>query len=107
MSHRSASQQANGASRMRGHRLRLLSLLLSLCWVSSAAAQAASAQATSDNQQTYLLSGSVVSSATGEPVSHALVRTNGMVQRSTFTDGEGHFQIEGMPATQVTITAQK
>ena len=61
----------------------------------------------SSSQQTYTLSGVVVNSATGEPVPHALVRTNGTLQRNTFTDNEGHFQIDGLPQCQVTVTAQK
>jgi hypothetical protein len=36
-----------------------------------------------------------------------MVRTNGVVQRTVFTDSEGHFQIEGLPAAQISITAQK
>ena len=81
----------------------MLSVLLLIClaYISSSAAQDAG------SQQTYTLSGSVANSATGEPVLHALVRTNGTVQRFAFTDNEGHFQIDGMPLCQVTVTAQK
>ena len=56
---------------------------------------------------TFTLSGSVVNSVTGESIGHALVRTNGSSQRTVFADGEGHFQIDGMPAGMVTATAQK
>jgi hypothetical protein len=65
------------------------------------------AQASPANQQIYGLSGSVVNSATGEPIPHALVRTNGAVRRDAFSDNEGHFQLDGMPQCQVTVTAQK
>ena len=49
----------------------------------------------------------MVNSATGEPIPHALVRTNGVVRRDAFSDNEGHFQIDGMPQCQVSVTAQK
>ncbi len=83
--------------------LRPLQVLLVLCLglTSTSLAQDAT------SQQIYMLSGSVVNSATGEPVAHALVRTNGTVQRNTFTDNEGHFQIDAMPQGQVTVMAQK
>ena len=57
--------------------------------------------------ETFVLSGSVVNSVTGEAIARAMVRTNGMVSRATFTDDEGHFQFEDMPAGQVILTAQK
>ena len=65
------------------------------------------AQSSSGSQPIYSLSGSVVNSATGEPIPRALVRTNGMVRRDAFTDAQGHFQIDSMPQCQVTVTAQK
>ena len=55
----------------------------------------------------FTLSGSVVNSVTGESVGHALVRIAGSSQRTVFTDGEGHFQFEGLPAGRVIVTAQK
>ena len=67
----------------------------------------AAAQGTSGNPQTYSLSGSVVNSATGEGVPRAMVRTNGSVQRNAFSDSDGHFQFDGLPPSQVTVTAQK
>lgn len=70
-------------------------------------ARFASAQAISGNQQTYSISGTVVNSATGEGVPRAMVRTNGSVQRNAFSDSEGRFQFDGLPAGQVTVTAQK
>ena len=56
---------------------------------------------------TFALSGSVVNSVTGESVGHALVRIDGSSQRTVFADGEGHFQIEGLPPGMVTVSAQK
>ena len=40
-------------------------------------------------------------------MARALVRTNGYMQRTVFSDSEGHFQIEGLPAGRVNLTAQK
>lgn len=55
----------------------------------------------------FTLSGTVVNSVTGEPIGRALVRTAGVVQRTVFSDGEGRFQIEGLPAGSVNVDAQK
>ena len=67
--------------------------------------QAQSAPAAST--ETFTLSGTVMNSVTGEPIPRALVRTNGMVQRTAFTDSEGHFQIDGLPPIQISVIAQK
>ena len=61
----------------------------------------------STNGETYTLSGTVVNSVTGEPIARAMVRINGVVQRTAFSDSEGHFQIDGLPPVRVTLTAQK
>ncbi len=78
-------------------------LALALSFSSLAAAQSSS----SSSNQTYTITGTVVNSVTGEPIPRALVRTNGMVQRTAFTDSEGHFQIDGLPAMRVNLVAQK
>ncbi len=57
--------------------------------------------------ETFTLSGTVVNSVTGEPIPRALVRTNGVIQRTLFTDGEGHFQFDGLPAVRASVIAQK
>ena len=36
-----------------------------------------------------------------------MVRTNGSVQRNAFSDSDGHFQFDGLPPGQITVTAQK
>ncbi|MGA9645322.1 MAG: carboxypeptidase-like regulatory domain-containing protein, partial [Candidatus Korobacteraceae bacterium] len=69
------------------------------------AQMSASHSATSD--ASFTLSGSVINSVTGESVGHALVRIAGSSQRTVFSDGEGHFQFEGLPAGRVILTAQK
>src|ERR1017187_10269804 len=61
----------------------------------------------SKSDAAFTLSGSVMNSVTGESVGHALVRIEGSSQRAVFADGEGHFQIEGLTAGMVTVSAQK
>ena len=53
------------------------------------------------------VSGVVVNSITGEPISRALIQMNGMVQRSALTNPEGKFQFDGLPETQAMFSAQK
>ena len=81
----------------------LCSPLLSLACL--AAAQSSSSS--TSGSETYTISGTVVNSVTGEPIPRALVRTNGMVQRTAFTDSEGHFQIDGLPSMKANVAAQK
>lgn len=81
-----------------------------LLWVLLASLPPASAQVTNNSSrsgETFTISGSVVNSVTGEPIPHALVRTNGYLQRSVFSDSEGRFQMDGVPAGRVNLTAQK
>ena len=49
----------------------------------------------------------VIDAATGEPIRKALVQLQTTQQRTTFTDGDGRFQFDGIPAGQVSLTAQK
>jgi len=55
----------------------------------------------------YTLTGTVVNSVTGEPISRALVQINGMAQQSAFTSGDGHFQFEGLNAGVVMFNVRK
>ena len=89
-------------SRRRGRRA--LHFLL-LCGIAIASLKTTTGQ--NQTQETFTLSGTVVNSATGEPIPHALVRTAGSVLRNTFTDSEGHFQFDGVPQGQVMLRAQK
>ena len=93
-----------------GRRRSPLLLLFSLSlWAvlsgTTAAQMSPSRSAKSDAN--FTLSGSVVNSVTGESVGRALVRIAGSSQRTVFSDGEGHFQFEGLPAGRVTVSAQK
>lgn len=88
----------------RNSRLACLALLLvlSACPLAAQAGSASSAR-----EQKFSLSGTVVNSATGEPVSRALVRILGPQAQSCFTDGDGHFHMEGLSPVRVPIFAQK
>ena len=63
--------------------------------------------ATAQQQEKFVVSGSVVNSVTGEPIARALVRVIGQISRNAFTDQEGHFQFEDMPAGRFVLMAQK
>ena len=61
----------------------------------------------SKTSSTFTLNGAVLNSVTGEPISRALVRISGLVQRTAFTDAEGRFEIDGLPAGPVDVELQK
>jgi Carboxypeptidase regulatory-like domain len=56
---------------------------------------------------TYSVDGVVINSATGEPVRAALVQIQGRARTSVLTGPDGKFRFEGVPQSQVTITARK
>ncbi len=68
---------------------------------------AQSGTASSAGEQKFSVSGTVVNSATGEPVGRALVRILGPQPQSCFTDGDGHFQMDGLFAGRFPVFAQK
>jgi len=78
----------------------------SLFGVATATAQTFPASA-AKNGETFMVSGTVVNSVTGEGIGRALVRVNGFPQRTSFSDSEGHFEIDGLAAGHVNITVQK
>jgi hypothetical protein len=55
----------------------------------------------------YPVSGTVVNSATGEPVRRALVHLNGPVQRVAFTGSDGRFEFTGVPEGTVYASAER
>ncbi len=81
----------------------LSAVVLSFAFLAAAQSPSTSTSST----ETYTITGTVVNSVTGEPVPRALVRTNGMAQRTVFTDSEGHFQFDGLPPVQTSVIAQK
>ena len=54
-----------------------------------------------------VLRGSVVDSASGLPVPHALVKLTAPSPRATLTDSDGRFQFQSLPAGSVTLEAEK
>jgi len=55
----------------------------------------------------FTVTGTVIDSVTGEPVRKALVQIYSNQRRMTFTDGDGRFQVEGLPAASYSVVAQK
>src|SRR5271169_819573 len=55
----------------------------------------------------YSVAGTVLDAVTGEPIRKALVQINAQQPRTSFTDGDGRFQFEGIPAGIASLTAQK
>jgi hypothetical protein len=49
----------------------------------------------------------VINAVSGEPIRKALVQLNGPQQRAAFSDGEGRFQFDAVPAGSVSLSAQK
>ncbi len=82
-----------------------LALLLALGIPTLAGAQLLSGP--NDTRDSFVVSGTVVNSVTGEGIARALVHANGLSSRTGFTDSEGHFQFEGMQAGQIVLLAQK
>ncbi len=61
----------------------------------------------SSNAQKYTVTGTVVNAGTGEPIARALVTLSGTPMRYAFSDSTGAFSIDGVPAGQHAISAQK
>ncbi len=95
-------------ARRSGSRRPYSALLFAACLLlASLKMPAQSSPSSSKTNDTYVLSGTVINSATGEPIPRALVRTAGRTQRTAFSDTEGHFQMEGLPSGRVGLSAQK
>ena len=85
------------------------SVLVLLCLAPVANAQAGSAPELSSNtdQVKYSLKGTVVNSATGEPVSRALVQLFAQPPRAVLTDSDGQFEFTDLPVMQTSLMARK
>lgn len=57
--------------------------------------------------QKFTVTGTVIDTVTSEPIRRAMVQLNGQQRRTTFSDGEGRFQFEGILAGVVSLSAQK
>ncbi len=55
----------------------------------------------------FTLTGTVIDAVTGEPIRKALVQIYSNQRRMTFSDGDGRFQLEGIPAGSYSVVAQK
>ncbi len=55
----------------------------------------------------FPVSGTVVNAVTGEPIRKALVQINGPQPRNTFSDGDGRFRFDEIPAGQISVIARK
>lgn len=75
-------------------------------WLSCAslAAHAQFQPSSSQAASNFTLAGTVSNALTGEPIPRALVT---VAQQKTFTDFQGHFELAGVPAGEVFVTAQK
>ena len=101
---------------------RALALVSTLCFSISATAQVSASQvssgatviqsgpsssATPSTPEKFTVTGTVVDTATGEPVPHALVQIYDLQRRNTFSDENGRFQVEGVAQGSYAVMAQK
>ncbi|MFL6465963.1 MAG: collagen binding domain-containing protein [Bryobacteraceae bacterium] len=59
------------------------------------------------SQNRYKITGTVVNSATGEPIGRAVVVINGSMSQRVFTDGSGRFEMSDVPEGQIVVNAQR
>lgn len=85
---------------------RILIAVLFLTSTSLLTGQGADGSGDADGKK-FTLSGTVVNSVTGAPVARAMVEIGGGQQRSTMSNGDGRFEITGLPAGQTVVNAQK
>ncbi len=55
----------------------------------------------------FPVTGTVIDAVTGEPIRKALVEINAQQRRAAFTDGDGRFEFDSVPAGVVSFIAQK
>ncbi|HET9699101.1 MAG TPA: carboxypeptidase-like regulatory domain-containing protein, partial [Terriglobales bacterium] len=83
-------------------RVRLLSVLLLLL-----VAVLCPAQSEPPDEPKFNVTGTVVNALTGEPIKRALVEVYAQQPRAIMTDGDGHFQFEGVLRGSYSIQARK
>jgi Carboxypeptidase regulatory-like domain len=86
--------------------LACLCLLFFACFSQAQDGSGGSAPGSSTSQK-FNVTGTVVNEATGEPIPRAMVTLQGSPMRSAFSDSNGGFTIEGVPAGRYTLQGQK
>jgi len=66
-----------------------------------------STNGSNDTHYSYKFSGTVVNSATGEPIARALVQIFSQSSPAIFSDSSGHFEFNDLPELQTTVVARK
>jgi hypothetical protein len=87
--------------------LGLIFLIFSAFPFASSLRAQSQASASDDSRKTFSVSGNVVNSVTGEPVSRALVQIFVGGQKSALTGPDGHFEFSGVPGGQTAVNAEK
>jgi hypothetical protein len=64
------------------------------------------AEPSGTSENSYSLGGTVINSATGEPIRRALVQIS-TGTNPVLTDGDGHFEFNNLPSGQITVSATK
>src|SRR5438270_13980891 len=64
-------------------------------------------ESSAKSETTYSLSGTVVNVLTGEPIRRALVQIYMGPGQASLTDDSGHFEFNGLPPGQASVTVQK
>src|SRR5882724_2713900 len=66
-----------------------------------------STNGSNDTHYSYKFSGTVVNSATGEPIARALVQIFSQSSPAIFSDSSGHFEFNDLPELHTTVVARK
>jgi len=64
-------------------------------------------ESSAKSETKYSLSGTVVNVLTGEPIRRALVQIYMGPGQASLTDDSGHFEFNGLPPGQASVTVQK
>ena len=82
-------------------------LLLLALLVAASRAQLVPPEEPSSANSKYSLSGTVINSSTGEPISRALVQVFSSTSQTTFTDSSGRFEFGGLPPGATGFVARR
>ena len=84
-----------------------VALVLLFCLGVAGAVEGQYSPTSDTGEDKFSLSGSVVDAVTGEPVRRALVQLQSAPARTSFTDSDGRFEIDGLPEGRFMISARK